>query len=160
MGPKNFYNAVDQRKLGTDQIEDIKNKVDSIISLPKATSSDEGKVAVVNSSGEWELGTITPSSNPVTILEDGVVCENAAYQVATFDDISDFGIIAVSLNDGGTEHPDCVCTTIQSIIDNGGTINLPAGFNDMRVQLTLTSITLTWFSGGWRKVTADIKGWK
>lgn len=98
--------------------------------------------------------------NPVTILEDGVVSENSSYQVATFDDISDFGIIAVSINDAGTEHPDCVCTTVQSIINNGGTINLPAGFSSMQVQLTLTSITLTWYNGSWRTVTADIKGWR
>ena len=56
--PKNFYNTVDQKKLGIDQIEDIKKTVDSIISLPEATSSDEGKVAMVNSSGEWELNSI------------------------------------------------------------------------------------------------------
>lgn len=50
--PKNFYNAVDQMKLGTDQIEDIKNKVDSIISLPSVTAEDNGKLLqVVN--GEW-----------------------------------------------------------------------------------------------------------
>lgn len=108
----------------------------------------------------YSIGGEIPSGNPVTILEDGVVSANASYQVATFDDISDFGIISVSLNDAGNEHPDCVCTTVQSIIDNGGTINLPANFNGMRVQLTLTSVTLTWYDGSWRTVTADIKGWR
>jgi len=57
MGPKNFYNAVDQRKLGTDKIDAIQNELDSIISLPPVTSEDEGKTMVVSDQGEWEVGT-------------------------------------------------------------------------------------------------------
>lgn len=54
MGPKNFYNAVDQRKLGTDKIDAIQNELDSIISLPPVTSEDNGKMMqVVN--GEWDI---------------------------------------------------------------------------------------------------------
>lgn len=54
MGPKNFYNAVDQRKLGTDKIDAIQNELDSIISLPPVTSEDNGKMLqVVN--GEWDV---------------------------------------------------------------------------------------------------------
>lgn len=54
MGPKNFYNAVDQRKLGTDKIDAIQNELDSIISLPPVTSEDDGKMLqVVN--GEWDV---------------------------------------------------------------------------------------------------------
>lgn len=70
MGPKNFYNAVDQRKLGTDRIDAIQNELDSIISLPPVTSEDEGKTVVVSDQGEWELGLIK-GLPPVTSEDNG-----------------------------------------------------------------------------------------
>lgn len=70
MGPKNFYNAVDQRKLGTDKIDAIQNELDSIISLPPVTSEDEGKTMVVSDQGEWEVGSID-NLPPVTSEDNG-----------------------------------------------------------------------------------------
>lgn len=62
--PKNFYNTVDQKKLGIDKIDAIEKKVDSIEGLPEVTSADEGKALMVNESGEW-----TPILPEVTEIE-------------------------------------------------------------------------------------------
>lgn len=51
--PKNFYNTVDQRKLGIDEIPAIKAKVDSLEGLPEVTTSDNGKILGVVG-GEWK----------------------------------------------------------------------------------------------------------
>lgn len=58
--PKNYYNTVDQAKLGLDQID--KNKaaiaeLQDLPVLPEATPADEGKVVKVGSDGDYELGT-------------------------------------------------------------------------------------------------------
>lgn len=63
MGPKNFSNAVDRRKLDVDQIPAIQQELDSIISLPPVTSEDEGKTVIVSDQGEWELGNIDPGTD-------------------------------------------------------------------------------------------------
>lgn len=63
MGPKNFYNAVDQRKLGTDQIGMIREELDAMITLPPVTSEDQGKTVIVSDQGEWELGNIDPGTD-------------------------------------------------------------------------------------------------
>lgn len=78
MGPKNFNNAVDQRKLGTDQIEAMKTSIEqnaqdiaNIDGLPSVTSEDEGKALIVNDSGEWEPETITGTLPGVTSEDEG-----------------------------------------------------------------------------------------
>lgn len=86
MGPKNFYNAVDQRKLGTDKIDAIQNELDSMISLPPVTSEDEGKTVVVSDQGEWEVGNINlgtiknftgdSDTTSVTIEDDSITAES------------------------------------------------------------------------------------
>lgn len=58
--PKNYYNVVDQKKLGLDQID--KNaaaiaELQDLPILPAATPEDEGKVVKVGSDGDYELGT-------------------------------------------------------------------------------------------------------
>ena len=69
MGPKNFYNAVDQRKLGTDQIGMIREELDAMITLPPVTSEDAGKMMEVSDQGEWEL--ITPEVIDVEANPEG-----------------------------------------------------------------------------------------
>ena len=56
--PKNFYNAVDQKKLGLDQID--KNaaaiaELQDLPILPTPGEGDEGKVPKVNSEGGYTL---------------------------------------------------------------------------------------------------------
>lgn len=53
--PKNFYNAVDVKKMMISDLEYIRNKMDSIITLPPVTSEDSGKIMIVSDSGIWEL---------------------------------------------------------------------------------------------------------
>ena len=71
--PKNFYNAVDQKKLGTDKIDTIittignntsgiighlnslSAEVSEIVRLPSITISDAGRVLSVNNNGEWAV---------------------------------------------------------------------------------------------------------
>lgn len=54
--PKNFYNAVDAKKMGLDDIDRMKSEIDSMIGLPDVTAADVGKTLVVSDSGSWELG--------------------------------------------------------------------------------------------------------
>lgn len=74
MGPKNFSNAVDRRKLDVDQIPAIQQELDSIISLPPVTSEDAGKMMEVSDQGEWEL--ITPEVIDVEANPDGDYTED------------------------------------------------------------------------------------
>lgn len=53
--PKNFYNAVDARKMGLDDLDYIKDKMDQLVTLPPVTAADAGKYMVVSASGTWEL---------------------------------------------------------------------------------------------------------
>lgn len=48
--PKNFYNTVDQKKLGLDE---ALKKIDSLEGLPEVTVSDAGKVLTVSEEGKW-----------------------------------------------------------------------------------------------------------
>lgn len=59
--PKNFYNTVDQKKLGIDEIPAIKAKIDSLEGLPEVTIVDAGKVMKVDSEGKWNLDKELPS---------------------------------------------------------------------------------------------------
>lgn len=51
--PKNFYNTVDQKKLGIDEISAIKSKIDGLEGLPAVTAEDAGKVLTVSEDGTW-----------------------------------------------------------------------------------------------------------
>ena len=57
--PKNYYNVVDQKKLGLDQIDKNAAAIAAIEPriLPEATSADEGKVPKVQADGTYALGT-------------------------------------------------------------------------------------------------------
>lgn len=68
--PKNFYNAVDAKKMGLDDIETIKNEIDSMITLPPATSADEGKTIVVDSQGSYVIGDVSGLPD-VSIADEG-----------------------------------------------------------------------------------------
>lgn len=57
--PKNYYNVVDQKKLGLDQIDKNAAAIAAIEPriLPEATSADEGKVPKVQADGTYALAT-------------------------------------------------------------------------------------------------------
>lgn len=102
MGPKNFYNAVDQRKLGTDRIDsiegqltsvidelggdtsglikkvnDLETSVNNIISLPDANPSDVGKTVVVDSSGQWVMRSVASlNSTELNLIETSYTEDN------------------------------------------------------------------------------------
>lgn len=88
--PKNFYNAVDQAKLGIDQIPgmvkdiaDIKEDISEITPLPDVTSEDNGDVLTVID-GAWGKGT----PDKVTILDVTISGDTATINSdLTFDDI-------------------------------------------------------------------------
>lgn len=90
--PKNFYNAVDQAKLGIDQIPgmvkdiaDIKEDISEITPLPDVTAADNGDVLTVID-GAWGKGT----ADKVTIL-DVTISDSTATITGelTFNDIID-----------------------------------------------------------------------
>lgn len=128
MGPKNFYNAVDQRKLGTDKIDAIQNELDSMISLPPVTSEDEGKTMVVSDQGEWEVGTIDDLP-PVTSEDAGkslVVSDAGQWEV---DSINSLPSVTSDDNDSMLEVVNGAWVKTKSIINRLKIIELMLGIS-------------------------------
>lgn len=87
--PKNFYNTVDQRKLGLDEmvneINELNEKVDDIQSLPDVTSDDDGKYLTVTN-GEWSVNygrqismLVRPSAGTAQLRVDADILANEIY---------------------------------------------------------------------------------
>ena len=74
--PKNYYNVVDQKKLGLDQID--KNaaaiaELQELPVLPTPGEGDEGKVLTVDSNGDWGAADIPSQLPSVSSSDEGKV---------------------------------------------------------------------------------------
>lgn len=114
--PKNFYNAVDVKKMGIDDIESMKNEIDSMIGLPEVTSSDAGKTLIVSDSGEWILGEAGGGSITFTKTEiaDNYILDESS--ISFTEDYRDYPFIEVSLVDKYDGGRTCKIVTTPKIV--------------------------------------------
>ena len=136
--PKNFYNAVDARKMGLDDIERIKAELDSMEGLPEVTAADAGKTVVVGADGSWELGEA--GGEPITV-NFTVLADNPDHStsVTLSDSIDNYDFIYVVLYDSYNEIIRSKIVTTPTIIRR--IMELSNGkvcFNDYNINIYIT----------------------
>lgn len=97
------------------------------------------------------------SGGTTQVLTDGVISDTTNYQVATFNDVSNFDTIVISYNYDGTDADIGLSCKVSDIGNGISMIITPNNINNtFTFYVTKTSITLTYYRGDWKNITASI----